>query len=268
MNKTVPLRGFGGGGALLNFNVVGGTAEPAYPRDNIIWIKTGNKITSWFFSVTEPPMPEEGMVWIKTGTSAPASFDALKKNGIQICPLSAAQYIAGSWTDKTATSFQNGAWVSWATYLYNKGDFCESLTAGWEATQYARTSGHVDSAPGVTVGETDVTLQMGGMYWANGKNNHCSGTYFTADAIDVTGFSALKINVTKFTGGGAPRDIAYIGVTSAKKDAYEKVAEVSFNTVGVASLNVSEVTGPMFVYIALDIPSNTLSFTFDSVYLE
>lgn len=113
----------GGGGALLNFNVVGGTAEPAYPRDNIIWINTENKITSWFFSMTEPPTPEEGMVWIKTGTSAPASFNALKKNGIQVYPVSATQYINGAWVDKTAKTYQGGAWVDWLrfTYLFKSG---------------------------------------------------------------------------------------------------------------------------------------------------
>lgn len=91
MSVTVPLYGFGGGGgAPLNFEVVG-NQQPDNSKENTLWVNTDVKITSWIFSATEPENPAEGMVWFSVGTSSPVEFNALKKNGIQIYPLSAKQ---------------------------------------------------------------------------------------------------------------------------------------------------------------------------------
>lgn len=43
-----------GGGASLNFKVVGGTTEPVSPKENTIWVNTDQKITSWHFGAEEP----------------------------------------------------------------------------------------------------------------------------------------------------------------------------------------------------------------------
>lgn len=56
MNKVVPMHGFGGGGALLNFEVVGGTTEPTNHKGNTIWVDTDQKITNWIFSASDPNM--------------------------------------------------------------------------------------------------------------------------------------------------------------------------------------------------------------------
>ena len=44
-----------GGGAGLNFKVVGGTTQPSNPKENTIWVETDTKIAGWNFSATEPP---------------------------------------------------------------------------------------------------------------------------------------------------------------------------------------------------------------------
>ena len=54
MAGEVLIFGAGGGGANLNFRVLGGTTQPANPKENDIWVNTDAKITSWVFSVTEP----------------------------------------------------------------------------------------------------------------------------------------------------------------------------------------------------------------------
>lgn len=36
----------------LNFEVVGGTTQPANPKENTIWINTDVEITRWYFSAT------------------------------------------------------------------------------------------------------------------------------------------------------------------------------------------------------------------------
>ena len=98
-----------GGGAPLNFKVLG-NPKPDNPKENTVWIDTDNEITSWIFSATEPAAPSEGMVWIPTGTASVAGFNALKKNGIQVYPLLAKQYVNGDWVSKTAKIYQSGEW--------------------------------------------------------------------------------------------------------------------------------------------------------------
>jgi hypothetical protein len=84
-----------GGGAPLNFKVVGGTTEPLILKENTIWIDTDSEISSWIFSAKEPTNFTEGMVWffMSTTSSGIVEFNALKKNGIQIFPVSAKQYL-------------------------------------------------------------------------------------------------------------------------------------------------------------------------------
>lgn len=43
-----------GGGAALNFKVVGGTTEPLNPAENTIWVNTDTEITAWAFSADDP----------------------------------------------------------------------------------------------------------------------------------------------------------------------------------------------------------------------
>ena len=111
----------GGGGAALNFKVVGGTSQPANPKENTIWINTSTPITDWVFSATQPTSAS-GKVWIHIGTSSVVEFNALKKNGIQVYPLSAKQYVDRAWKNVTAKSYQGGKWVDWITYLFKSGE--------------------------------------------------------------------------------------------------------------------------------------------------
>ncbi len=103
----------GGGGNPLNFKVVGGTSQPSDPKENTIWINTSTTISSWAFSSESPSDPVNGMVWILIGTSSDVEFNALTGNVSKIYPLSAKQYVSGSWVDMTAQSYQGGVWKEW-----------------------------------------------------------------------------------------------------------------------------------------------------------
>ena len=65
----------------------------------------------------------EGMVWIATEASSPVEFNALKKNGLQVYPLKASQYISGAWTEVAAKIYQSGSWKDLITdfVLYDRG---------------------------------------------------------------------------------------------------------------------------------------------------
>lgn len=54
--------------------------------------------------------PEEGTVWLPTGTSSTVPFNALKKNGITVYPLSVKQCVNGVWESKNARIFKDGNW--------------------------------------------------------------------------------------------------------------------------------------------------------------
>ena len=120
-----------GGGGGLNFKVVGGTDAPSNPKENMIWINTSTAITDWVFSATQPP-ETSSRVWISIGTSSAVEFNALKKNGIQVYPISAKQYVSGAWVDKTAKSYQNGKWVDWIRYIFDNGVVKEG--GSWQST--------------------------------------------------------------------------------------------------------------------------------------
>lgn len=124
MSITVPLYGFGGGGgAALNFKVVGGLEQPINPKENTIWVKTDVDITGWVFSATEPDIEDDGKdgsVWFKTGTTSPVEFNALRKNGVKVYPLSVKQHVGNAWVNKIAQSYQNNRWNEWIPEFFYK----------------------------------------------------------------------------------------------------------------------------------------------------
>lgn len=246
----------GGGGGGLNFKVVGGTSAPSSPKENTIWVNTSVAITGWVFSATAPSSPAAGLVWIPTGESSAVDFNALKKNGIQVYPVSAKQYVGGAWVDKTAKIYQGGAWKELITYLYNKGNECTDLTGGWAATA-AKPSGSGSTAvsPAVTKGTDSITLSM-----YSGYGNYRIGYLATAKSIDLTNYSKITINVTKLSVKGE------IIVSNSKTSGFSKAASMQFS-VGVNVLDISSLNGKYYVLLGMGGHEGTASFTFDKVYL-
>ena len=99
-----------GGGADLNFEVVGGTTQPSNPKENTIWVNTNAEITGWIFSVEEPDTPTSGMIWIKVGVVSDTSFNALKENSFLVYPLYASQYINNAFEVAPTKIYYTGTW--------------------------------------------------------------------------------------------------------------------------------------------------------------
>lgn len=142
----------GCGGSSLNYEVVGGTSAPSSPSENTIWINTSTTITSHTFSATEPENPESGMAWISVGNYSPAAFSATEENSVMIYPVSAKQYVGGTWVSKTAKIYQGGAWVDWAKWLYNNGVWGNGT---------ALTKGYTYGSPTVTYNENFIRVICG-----------------------------------------------------------------------------------------------------------
>lgn len=220
----------GGGGTPLNFNVVG-NPQPTNPKENTIWLNTDVPIGRWYFSATQPEGLNEGDVWFPTGTYSNVAFNALKKNGIQVYPISAKQYIGGAWVDKQAKSYQGGAWKEWSVYLYDYGQEYTELTGGWIET-------NPQSGLGWPKGTT--TKNADNLYIAVPDDGYSSG-FATAKTIDVTSFNTLKFDVVL-------KDVAYARFNLCTGTNYADSSIASCDPMHVTSnevisLDISKVTG-------------------------
>ena len=243
---SVALEGFGGGGgASLNFKVVG-NPQPERAKENTIWVNTDVEITSWIFIATEPTDPTDGMVWFPVGTSSTVEFNALKKNGIQVYPLFAKQYVDGAWVDKTAKSYQDGMWVEWMSelYLYDMGTV--SIVAGSLVQTGVNYNGNNAGTCTLTLLADSVTIGTLG-----GK----SALVYFSNKIDLTNFKKLYFNgsvVNRGDGGSNKHGIGVwkaIPTTNAGTEA-SAIME-GFRADGIHELNVENCTGEYYVGIVV-----------------
>lgn len=227
----------GGGGASLNYKVVGGTTQPTSPKENTIWVNTDTKITSHVFSATEPTNPVEGMVWFKTGASGSVVFNALKKNIIEVCVTGCQQYASGAWASKTAQTYIGGKWRDFYVFLYNKGDFCESVTGGWESKS-GKISLDTAKAPAITKNEDSVTISITG---------YGEGYYRPANKIDLTNVSKLVWD--------ADVTVSYkVRLRVFASSLTTEAAELSYSSTpskSIHELDVSSLSGEYYVAICV-----------------
>lgn len=173
-----------GGGASLNFTVVG-NPQPSSPKENTIWINTDVPISSYAFSV-EQPEGVPGMVWISTGTSSTIEFNALKKNGIQVYPISAKQYVEGAFAEVTAKSYQNGEWVGWVDYIYNRGQTKYTFTSS--SKKNSSSSSMTPLAPTIT--QHDDCVEFSLTHASSGAKGRVGFVYIT-EPINLTDVKTL-----------------------------------------------------------------------------
>jgi hypothetical protein len=238
----------GGGGTALNFRVVGGTTAPSNAKENMIWVNTSTTISSWVFSATQPTAAA-GKVWITIGTTSTVGFNALKKNGIQVYPLSAKQYIGGAWVDKTAKSWQGGAWVEWIAYVYKDG----VLLAG-NLIPVAKNWNGNGTEPTITHNEKSISITQ-----PSQSQGYC---YFEVK-YDMTNFKTLR-TTGSYTKNGAERCGPAIlnsvgGAFGSCYVAYENGGETDI------SIDISSISGEK--YIGFFLSFNT-SITVSEVWLE
>lgn len=176
----------------------------------------------------------DGEVWISTGMNSKVKLNALKKNGIQVYPLRAKQYVGDAFVDVVAMSYRNGKWVDWLTYLYKDGDKCTQVTGGWT------TYGNYTS---VTYNSDSVTIQ------ATSANATASLT--TTNKIDVTDIDMLYFYIDKRTSGNYSARTAAVGICTSRDIANNGfVASTSVQTSKEAALykvDVSNYPGSYYV---------------------
>lgn len=251
----------GGGSGGLNFRIVGGTSEPSNPRENLIWVNTDVKITSWVFSANEPENPESGTVWISTGSSSTVAFNALKKNGIHVYPISAKQYIAGGsasilgegllgemvlgsttstdsqWVDVTAKSYQNGEWCDWWNgQLYEPGNTYDNITGGW--------ANWFSSGGSFVVGSDSLDFNYSDSGGGNGT------PLATRNKIDITAYTKLSAKLSDFTTSN--NGSLWLGVTEGTFDNNNDLsngftAHTTVTSGDSVSVDISTLSGEYYV---------------------
>lgn len=256
--------GSGGGTSDINFGVVGGAIQPVNPKENTIWVNTETEISGWVFSATEPKSPVEGTVWISTGTSSTVEFNALKKNGIQVYPISAKQYISGAWANVTAKSYQGGAWEDWIKYLYNMGDECTNLTGGWVSVASLGFSGS-----GIGTKAPTITQNTG--YTIVKQTEDKSGYYRTTNRINLD--SVKNIVLVGYLKETTSHPVwtqmschANVPTYWGQNQAAYITASIGNGVLGTYRLDVSVLTGDY--YICLGCHGSSASIRIDQIYLE
>lgn len=185
-------QGPGGGGAALNFKVVG-NPQPANPKYNTIWLNTDVKITGHSFAAEQPENMQEGEVWFSTGTASPGAFNALKKNCIKVYPIKAMQMVGGVLVKKTAKSWNGNGWAEWYTYLLQNGVDATEITGGWKATNAtAANTGYICA--------TNVNFENGLLHiYTDTEYAGRYGMGTTVNMIDLTNATILHIKVANAT---------------------------------------------------------------------
>lgn len=240
MSIVVPLEGFGGGGANLNFKILDYATKAALlaaaPKENTIGIITETPITAYAFAAAEPTEPVEGMVWIEVGISGSLILNALKKNGIILHLVRAKQYASGQWVGVEAYIYQGGAW----TNLFG-GLFYESGTFYTEHTNYLVP----DTA---VVEENDAFIHLATVA------KKTSEVYKVFGPVSLSGINTLTMT-SAFTDtvSGSHRRVLYVAkspdVGCAKADAIETLDYTSGWTAEVTiTLDVSDLTSEYYVY--------------------
>lgn len=241
-----------GGGASLNFNVKSYDSEEvlleAEAKENTIGIVTNTPITSWVFSAAEPAEPVEGLVWISTGASSPVEFNALKKNGIQVYPMSAKQYVSSAWVSKTAKSYQNGSWKDFTAYLYNAGDEFTDITGGWVTESYGSTPSK--------------TIEGGVMQFVTYGGPWNYSILKTQNPINLTSYKTLYFRIPyDLHCGGAEHKV---GVFESGRNLLVST-QITKDTAGTYSADISGVTGSFCVGASIMTRENSAT---DKMYID
>lgn len=229
----------GGGGTALNFRVLAYATEEellaSTPNENTIGIISGTPITGWIFSATEPSPAEAGMVWISIGTTSAVEFNALKKNGIRVYPISAKQYVGGAWVSKNAKSYQASEWADWVTHLYNRGDDCYEITTGYHK----------------------VCATNGSLTWGTDHAKFsCTGSsaryvsIYSHNRFNVDNFSILRV---KLINTGVSGYVFYAGLCNQ----YSTSTDLNVVKAAMAAYNGTSATGTEEVSFDVDISALT-----------
>lgn len=233
----------GGGG--LNFKIIGDTSVPANPQENMVWVNTDKKITSWMFCSTEPTDAIEGVVWFATGANSEVSFNALKKNAIEVFLIGAKQYVNGSWANVEAHIYQSGSWKQFSNtilYIYYNGTEYYTITSKGAKED---SSHGTAAAPTITRNSDSISFSLS----KNTSSRRC-GIAYPDTKFDLTGATNIKVDyncdIVNVDGIGQVYFVVYteLGTYLGQNDVIKQ--KIS-NGSGTLNVDVSELSGEHYL---------------------
>lgn len=243
--------GAGGGGSdlLLAVNAYDTPgAIPATAAENTVAVITTTPLSSWTFSPTEPEAPEEGMGWAVVGLTGKLVFNALKKNGVILYPVSFRQYINGAWADKPAKIFQRGVWVDWwiEGTLYDRGTSDDELTGGWASYAYDVASGYAKKVGEIEYNSDHMAMTL------KGTSDYQSTFFSTVNALDLSGISSVEFTIDDATSttGGMVKISVYTESGGLQKDG-DILRGADGTVTKTGSVDVSGFGGPTLYRVGL-----------------
>lgn len=231
-----------GGGSGLSLRVLGGTTQPANPREGTIWVNTSAEKPDYIISESQPDSPVSGLAWIKLGSDG-VSLPVDKKGTLAITLAGCAVWSGSAWDNVDAWVYTGGKWVQFSStnvYLYNKGDLCTGITGGWKATAWSLGSAEYGRAPTVDYKDAYVNLSINAGY-----NNNSSGLFETVNKIDLTDVKTIQFRIVSASSSTEKYSFVTVGVFDRSQTYYTPKAAESIplvcnnilSTVDVSSLS-------------------------------
>lgn len=234
MSEGMIIRRGGSGGTAFTIKTYP-SSFPASAKEGTIGILTSVAYPSIVISALEPDTPVDGMIWIQVGTVSAYPVTVGKKQIITICPLKVQQYVSGSWTQRTAKTYLEGAWHDWMWVLING-------TVSYGMEKCDRSWSNTGGFPDVSSDDGSVLVSI---------YNH-SGSFVSSNAIDLTPYSKLKFTYKKASSSGTEDQGARLGYSNAAKGAFASYLNLSNKSAYTdVEMDVSSVTEPVWIAVGV-----------------
>lgn len=129
----------------------------------------------------------DGDIWISIDSTANRLVTVdLETESLDLCLLSAKQYISGAWKKKTTKIYQNGQWIPCVTKIYDAGETAYSVRAGAMRPNESFTSPAED--PTITFNDSNFVVSNTG----SSSAGSC-GIAIISYPIDITDADTLYI---------------------------------------------------------------------------
>lgn len=247
-----PTNARGGGGG-LNLKVVGGTTQPANPRENTIWINTGTTITGYFLSPTQPNTQIEGLVWLKTENSG-VEINVGKKNSIVLYLSTAKLYTGGKWISVNGFAYVNAVWNQFAKegiMVFDRtqqeyADINKNILAVRDEEYMSRK----DADPYIQMTISGSSTITRGYQWKN--------------PVDVTNYNTMEVV------GYSTKATNEAGLSPNLNNSRNEIVSAASQTFGTErstmKIDISSLTGNM--YVGFSLKKSGGSIYVESVYLR
>lgn len=148
--------------------------------------------------------------------------------------------------------------LSYGFYLYNNDDLRTAVTGGWSYAAFLSTSNY--SAGTLDTAYNGTTCYLS----ASGQNRQISAV--TVNKIDVTDYNALRIEVSDYTFAGS--GYRELDLVSSRGNVSSPAAQVSIDSTGTFSIDVSSITGSYYIGLYLNSGSaGSCAIGFTKMYL-